>query len=107
LNLHDDSMTSPVHWGSHRSGGQNLTPSVGVEVRPIRRLHTLDQLDAGTIELALETPTEGGERFKCSGLLEDAYLRSCRPITHRRRGGAVDRSYRQSAAHRRHLHRRR
>ena len=37
-------------------------------------LHTLDQLDAGAVELALDTLTEGGERFKCVGLLEDDYV---------------------------------
>jgi DNA-binding transcriptional LysR family regulator len=61
-----------------------LAPSVVVEVRPIGRLHTLDQLDAGTVELALETLTEGGERFKCVGLLEDDYvaiLSSDHPLT--------------------------
>jgi DNA-binding transcriptional LysR family regulator len=51
-----------------------LAPSVVVEVRPIGMLHTLDQLDAGTVDLALDTLTEGGERFKCVGLLEDDYV---------------------------------
>jgi DNA-binding transcriptional LysR family regulator len=51
-----------------------LAPSVVVEVRPTGRLHTLDQLDAGAVELALEALTEGGERFKCVGLLEDDYV---------------------------------
>jgi DNA-binding transcriptional LysR family regulator len=51
-----------------------LAPSVVIEVRPIGMLHTLDQLDAGAVELALDTLTEGGERFKCVGLLEDDYV---------------------------------
>jgi DNA-binding transcriptional LysR family regulator len=51
-----------------------LAPSVVIEVRPMGMLHTLDQLDAGAVELALETLTEGGERFKCVGLLEDDYV---------------------------------
>jgi DNA-binding transcriptional LysR family regulator len=51
-----------------------LAPSVVVEVRPIGMLHMLDQLDGGAVELALETLTEGGERFKCVGLLEDDYV---------------------------------
>ena len=51
-----------------------LAPSVVVEVRPIGMLHTFDQLDAGTVDLALDTLTEGGERFKCVGLLEDDYV---------------------------------
>ena len=51
-----------------------LAPSVVIEVRPIGRLHTLDQLDAGAVELALETLAEGGERFMCVGLLEDEYV---------------------------------
>lgn len=51
-----------------------LAPSVVVEVRPIGMLHTFDQLDAGTVDLALDTLSEGGERFKCIGLLEDDYV---------------------------------
>jgi DNA-binding transcriptional LysR family regulator len=51
-----------------------LAPSVLVEVRPIGMLHSLDQLDAGTVDLALDTLTDGGERFKCVGLLEDDYV---------------------------------
>jgi DNA-binding transcriptional LysR family regulator len=51
-----------------------LAPSVVVEVRPIGMLHTFDQLDAGAVELALDTLTEGGERFKCVRLLEDDYV---------------------------------
>jgi DNA-binding transcriptional LysR family regulator len=51
-----------------------LAPFAVVEVRPTGMLHTLDQLDAGAVELALETLTEGGERFKCVGLLEDVYV---------------------------------
>lgn len=51
-----------------------LAPSVVVEVRPTGMLHTLDQLDAGAVELALEALTAGGERFKCVGLLEDDYV---------------------------------
>src|SRR5580692_7764071 len=47
-----------------------LAPSVVVEVRPIGMLHTFDQLDSGAVELTLDTLTEGGERFKCVGLLE-------------------------------------
>ena len=51
-----------------------LAPSVVVEVRPIGMLHTFDQLDAGAVNLALDTLTEGGDRFKCVGLLEDDYV---------------------------------
>jgi DNA-binding transcriptional LysR family regulator len=51
-----------------------LAPSAVVDVRPIGMLHMLDQLDAGTVELALSALVEGGERFKCLGLLEDAYV---------------------------------
>lgn len=51
-----------------------LAPAVVVDVRPIGLLHTLDQLDAGTVELALDTLKGGGERFKCAGLLEDDYV---------------------------------
>jgi DNA-binding transcriptional LysR family regulator len=51
-----------------------LAPSVVIEVRPIGLLNTLDQLDAGTAELVLDTVKEGAERFKCVGLLEDEYV---------------------------------
>ncbi len=51
-----------------------LAPSAVVDVRPIGLLHMLDQLDAGTVELALSALVEGGERFKCLGLLEDTYV---------------------------------
>ncbi len=49
-------------------------PSVVLEVRPVGMLHVLDQLDGGQVELALTALTEGGERFKCVGLLEDEYV---------------------------------
>jgi DNA-binding transcriptional LysR family regulator len=48
-------------------------PSVVLEVLPIGR-HGLDRLDSGGIELALDALTEGGDRFKCSGLLDDGYV---------------------------------
>jgi DNA-binding transcriptional LysR family regulator len=51
-----------------------LAPAVVVEVRPVGMLHALDQLDAGAVELVLDTLTDGGERFKCVGLLEDDYV---------------------------------
>jgi DNA-binding transcriptional LysR family regulator len=51
-----------------------LAPSVLIEIRPIGLLNTLDQLDAGTVELVLDTVREGAERFKCVGLLEDEYV---------------------------------
>lgn len=51
-----------------------LAPSVVIDVRPIGMLNTLDQLDAGAVELALDTLIDGGERFKCVGLLEDDYV---------------------------------
>lgn len=50
-----------------------IAPSVVMDVRPVGMTHILDQLDRGTVELALDALTEGGERFKCSGLLEDEY----------------------------------
>lgn len=51
-----------------------LAPSVLLDVRPIGMLHVLDQLDSGTVELALSTLIDGGDRFKCVGLLEDEYV---------------------------------
>jgi DNA-binding transcriptional LysR family regulator len=61
-----------------------LAPSTVLEVRPIGALHVLDQLDAGGVELAVTTLTEGGDRFKCVGLLNDEYvaiLSSNNPVT--------------------------
>jgi DNA-binding transcriptional LysR family regulator len=52
----------------------SLAPSVVLDVRPIGMVHVLDQLDGGEVELALSTLTEGGDRFKCVGLLEDEYV---------------------------------
>ncbi len=51
-----------------------LAPSTVLEVRPIGALHVLDQLDSGGVELAVTTLTEGGDRFKCVGLLNDEYV---------------------------------
>ena len=48
-------------------------PSVVLEVRPSGTLHVLDQLDSGGVELALSTLTDGGDRFKCVGLMDDEY----------------------------------
>jgi DNA-binding transcriptional LysR family regulator len=50
-----------------------LAPSVVLDVRPIGLVHVLDQLDSGAVELALSALVEGGDRFKCVGLLEDEY----------------------------------
>src|SRR5882757_76904 len=51
-----------------------LAPSVVLDVRPTGTLHALDQLDSGGVELALSTLTEGGDRFKCVGLMEDEHV---------------------------------
>jgi DNA-binding transcriptional LysR family regulator len=51
-----------------------LAPSVVLDVRPSGTLHVLDQLDSGGVELALSTLTDGGDRFKCVGLMEDEYV---------------------------------
>jgi DNA-binding transcriptional LysR family regulator len=51
-----------------------LAPSVVLDVRPLGTLHVLDQLDSGGVELALSTLTDGGDRFKCVGLMEDEYV---------------------------------
>ncbi len=51
-----------------------LAPSVVLDVRPVGLIDVLDQLDSGEVELGLSTLTEGGDRFKCVGLLEDDYV---------------------------------
>jgi DNA-binding transcriptional LysR family regulator len=50
-----------------------VAPSVVLDVRPIGLLNVLDQLDNGVVELALSSLVEGGDRFKCVGLLDDEY----------------------------------
>jgi DNA-binding transcriptional LysR family regulator len=50
-----------------------LAPSVVLDVRPIGLRNVLDQLDDGEIELALTALIDGGDRFKCVGLLDDEY----------------------------------
>jgi DNA-binding transcriptional LysR family regulator len=52
----------------------SLAPSVVLDVRPTGTPHVLDQLDNGEVELALSTLTDGGDRFKCVGLMEDDYV---------------------------------
>jgi DNA-binding transcriptional LysR family regulator len=51
-----------------------LAPAVVLDVRPIGLLHVLDQLDGGGVQLALSALTDGGDRFKCVGLLDDEYV---------------------------------
>jgi DNA-binding transcriptional LysR family regulator len=51
-----------------------VAPAVVLDVRPIGMLHVLDQLDSGGVELALSALADGGDRFKCVGLLEDEYV---------------------------------
>jgi DNA-binding transcriptional LysR family regulator len=50
-----------------------LAPSVVLDVRPIGALNVLDQLDGGEVERVLSTLIDGGDRFKCVGLLDDEY----------------------------------
>jgi DNA-binding transcriptional LysR family regulator len=49
-------------------------PSVVLDVRLIGTRHMFDQLDTGVVELALNTLTGGGDRFKCVGLLDDDHV---------------------------------
>jgi DNA-binding transcriptional LysR family regulator len=51
-----------------------LAPSVVLDVRPVGLLNVLDQLDNGSVELALSTLVEGGDRFKTVGVVEDEYV---------------------------------
>jgi DNA-binding transcriptional LysR family regulator len=51
-----------------------LAPSVVLDVRSIDHLDVLDQLDAGVVDVALSTLLEGGDRFRCAGLLDDEYV---------------------------------
>ena len=66
------------------------------------------QLDAGAVELALETLAEGGERFKCVGLLEDELCGDPAARSSRgQRADAVGGAYRGPAPYHHHLQRRR
>jgi hypothetical protein len=58
-----------------------------------------DQLDNGEIELALGTLIDGGDRFKCVGLLDDEYAALVS------NDYAVTRGLRDFAAYRRYLRR--
>jgi DNA-binding transcriptional LysR family regulator len=51
-----------------------LAPSVVLDVRPLGSVNVLDQLDGGEVELAVGTLIDGGDRFKCVGLLDDEYV---------------------------------
>jgi DNA-binding transcriptional LysR family regulator len=51
-----------------------LAPFVVLNVRPTGPQDVFDQLDAGVVELALGSVTEGAHRFKCTGVLEDEYV---------------------------------
>jgi hypothetical protein len=48
-------------------------PYVVLETRPIGLLDVLDQIDDGVSRLVLSSLVEGGDRFKCIGLLIDEY----------------------------------
>jgi DNA-binding transcriptional LysR family regulator len=51
-----------------------LAPSIVLDVRTLGTLNVLDQLDGGGVELALGTLIDGGDRFKCVGILDDEYV---------------------------------
>jgi DNA-binding transcriptional LysR family regulator len=57
---------------AHRVG--QLAPTVVLDIRPIGMLHVLDQLDGGGVQLAMSALIDGGDRFKCVGLLDDEYV---------------------------------
>jgi LysR substrate binding domain len=65
----------PMRSYRHSLGGWRPSrPRLFSRRGPIGTQHVFDQLDDGGVELALNTLTEGGDRFKCSGLLDDDYV---------------------------------
>ena len=49
-------------------------PNVTLDVRPVGQVDVLDQLDAGTVDVALSRLVDGGERFKCVRITDDDYV---------------------------------
>jgi DNA-binding transcriptional LysR family regulator len=48
-------------------------PGISLDIRPVGLLDVLDQLDRGSVELALTTLVDGSERFKCVRIMDDDY----------------------------------
>jgi len=49
-------------------------PGVTLDIRPQGTADALDLLDADGVDLALAILTDGGERFKCAGVMQDDYV---------------------------------
>ncbi len=51
-----------------------VAPHVSLDIQPIGMRDVLDQLDAGTMDVALSTLVDGGERFRCVRIMDDDYV---------------------------------
>jgi len=53
---------------------QHSAPHVSLDIQPIGMRDLLDQLDAGSMDVALSTLVDGGERFRCVRIMDDDYV---------------------------------
>jgi DNA-binding transcriptional LysR family regulator len=49
-------------------------PRIRLDIRPQGMVDVLDHLDKGEIDVVLAALVDGGERFKCVGIMEDDYV---------------------------------
>jgi DNA-binding transcriptional LysR family regulator len=49
-------------------------PDVTLDIKPVGLINVLDQLDAGSVDVALSRLVDGGERFKCVRITDDDYV---------------------------------
>jgi DNA-binding transcriptional LysR family regulator len=52
----------------------DAAPAVVLDIQPIGMRDVLDQLDAGSADVALSTLVDGGERFRCVRIMDDDYV---------------------------------
>ena len=52
----------------------DAAPRVSLEIRPIGYTDVLDLLDGDGVDLALSALIDGGERFKCTRIMDDDYV---------------------------------
>jgi DNA-binding transcriptional LysR family regulator len=53
---------------------ERVAPRISLTIRSVGMLDTLDQLDSGSIDVALCPLVDGGERFKCVCIMSDDYV---------------------------------
>jgi DNA-binding transcriptional LysR family regulator len=52
----------------------HAAPHVSLTIQPIGMRDLLDQLDSGSMDVALSTLVDGGERFRCVRIMDDDYV---------------------------------